>query len=47
MSNQQKLEEIEKSLKKTIVNFYAPRSTRWNRNHTDVAIWYFLWKDEI
>ncbi len=44
---QEKLKQIEHDLKKTIVDFYAPKSTRWRRNHTDVAEWYFLWKDKI
>ena len=39
---QDKLKQIEHDLKKTIVGFYAPKSTRWHRNHTDVAEWYWL-----
>lgn len=46
MSNQQTLEELEKDLKKTIVGFYAPPSTRWNRNYTNVAEWHFIWSQK-
>ena len=44
---QEKLKQMEHDLKKIFVNAYAPESTRWRRNHTDVATWYFLWKDKI
>lgn len=44
---QDKLKQMEHDLKKIFVNAYAPESTRWHRNHTDVAQWYFLWKDKI
>lgn len=44
---QDELKEIASHLTKTIVGYYAPESTRWHRNHSDVAEWYFLWKDKI
>jgi len=40
---QEELKQIEHDVKKAIVNAYAPESTRWHRNHTDVAQWYFIW----
>lgn len=46
MSNQQTLEEIKKDVEKTIVGFYAPPSTRWNRNHTACAEWHFIWSQK-
>ena len=44
---QEKLKQMEHDLKKIFVNAYAPKSTRWHRNHTDAAEWFFLWKDKI
>lgn len=37
------LEQMEKDVTKKIIDCYEPESTRWRRNHTDVAEWYFLW----
>ncbi len=45
--DQDELKQMEHDLKKIFVAAYAPESTRWRRNHTDVATWYFLWKDKI
>lgn len=46
MSEQEELEKIQKDLKKTIIGFYDPPTTRLKRNYTDRADWYFLWSLE-
>ena len=37
------IKQIEKEVTKAIVDCYEPESTRWRRNYTDRAEWYFLW----
>lgn len=44
MTELQELEKITKDLTTKIIDCYKPESTRWNRNHTAHAEWYFIWK---
>jgi len=37
------LEQMKKELTNQVIECYAPESTRWNRNHTETAEWYFIW----
>lgn len=46
MSEQKELEKIQTDLKNIIIDINAPLSTRWRRNYTDCADWYFLWSLE-
>jgi len=43
MSEQEELAIIAKKLEKYITMIHEPGSTWWNRNHTEVAEWYFIW----
>lgn len=43
MSVPEELAIIAKKLEKHIVMLHEPVSTWWNRNHTEVAEWYFIW----
>ena len=42
----EELEKMKKDLTKTIIDIYEPESSRWNRNHSDRAEWYFIWKEQ-
>ena len=44
MSEEQEIEKLAKYVKKEIVGYYAPESTRWRRNYNDCAWWYWIWK---
>ena len=43
----QTLEELQQKLKKFVIDTYEPESTRWHRNYTDRAEWYFIWNIEL
>jgi len=35
--------KISAEVTQSVINAYAPPSTRWHRNHTAIAEWYFIW----
>lgn len=45
--NNTQLEEMAKQLEKHIIDCYIPPSTRWRRNYTARAEWFFLWNPRI
>lgn len=47
MSNEREIIEIQNGLMKTIITVYEPEVSRWNRNYSHKAEWYFLWRKEL
>lgn len=40
------LDKMHQELKRIIIYAHAPPSTRWRRNYTDRAEWFFLWSEK-
>jgi len=38
------LEKITRELNKVIIGYYEPPTSRWRRNYTDRADWYWVWE---
>ncbi len=43
LTEPQHIEEMQSKLTKIVIDAYEPESSRWNRNYSDRAEWYFLW----
>ena len=44
--SKEELSKLEDQLKNIIVDTFDPTSTRWRRNHTARAEWFFLWNEQ-
>ena len=41
------LDKMKTDLTKHVANITAPESTRWHRNYTDRADWFWLWSADL